>query len=350
MSNLIEKFSEKIQELAEYSITKPDKHTIGISLIINPEAARFRKRHTTKSLIKTLDDKISEAKGEHYWRRKIEFNAYVTECRGHASIIARDIAESKSDNIYDLMIVASGDGGYNEVCSGLVESSIPKTKNIRLIPLPVSFGNDACAVKDLYQALDFVIRPYPTEKIHMLKILDNQNNLSYACNVASIGLDGRITGIANNIKGIFGKQSYMIASKIGPLLYYLQNPKSRIAHIVLYTKAKEQQHYQFPSLLMAVGCKGHSNYGRGMKILPDDNNVCVIDYMNLYRLLTQEKKLYTGYHGDLPEVHFSTCSKVAYSSEFPSWMQRDGEYTKLSVDMFPITFELLKTRLTKVIR
>jgi len=100
---------------------------------------------------------------------------------------------------------------------------------------------------------------------------------------------------------------------------------------------------------LAIGRSGLLTYGGGIKILPNKNNVCVVEPMSLIKLFKSKKLLFNGHHGVLQEVSFYDCKKVvvekcAYKIPF----QFDGEALWLHPWEFPLVFEQFNEKIKMV--
>ena len=349
MNDTLNEFTGRVKELIGLS-RKPTKRVVDVHLIVNPKAGRFRRESTIDTIVKGLEEEIVKIKHSNHYTRYIHFEEYRTEFEGHADEFGHKIAAEPTDSAYKLIIVASGDGGYNEVCSGILKTK-NKTRDIRLLHVPLGSGNDTAEVKDIKQSYELITGAHKIKKGNAVKISDSAGDVSYAFNIASIGLDGYVAHVANEIKKVFGETSYWVASKIAPISYYLRKPSSSIDFFTVYYPigTSNWEHYQNNRLITAIGAKGNSEYGHGMKILPDENNVCTVQHMNLLRLLQNEPIFYKGQHGILPEVHFYKSNRIEFKSTQPLWLQRDGQTSKVSLKQYPLIFEIMEKCINKVI-
>jgi diacylglycerol kinase family enzyme len=346
--DILEQFSGRVRELIGFSRQPPKTKLVDVHMIVNPKAGRFRRKSTLEEIINGLEEKIIRIKDSNYYNRYIRFSEYLTKNQGHAIELAQNIVDAPSDHAYKLIIVVSGDGGYNEVCTGILQAKRP-TKDIRVLHIPFGSGNDTAEIKDLDESYDLITGSHNTKTVNVLKVSDGYAHNSYAFNIASIGIDGYIAQVANDIKKVFGKASYWVASKIAPISFYTKMPRYNDDFIRVFTNNNSKKDVYGNHLIIAMGCKGYSEYGHGMKILPDENNVCIIDYMGLFRLMKSEKKLYNGKHGSLPEVHFYASPRIEIRSNLPLWLQRDGETSQVRVKNLPLIFHLLENKIQKVI-
>jgi diacylglycerol kinase family enzyme len=347
MNDTLKEFAGKVKELIGLS-RKPTKRLIDVHLIVNPKAGRFRRESTIDTIVKGLEEEIIKIKHSNHYTRYIHFDEYHTEYEGHADEFGQKIASEPTDSDYKLIIVASGDGGYNEVCSGILKTIKP-TKDIRLLHVPLGSGNDTAEVKDIRESYGLITGSHKVKNANAVKISDSAGDVSYAFNIASIGLDGYVAHVANEIKKVFGETSYWVASKIAPISYYLRKSASRIDFFTVYNDKGTIELYQNNHLITAMGAKGNSEYGHGMQILPDENNVCTVQHMNLLRLLQNEPIFYKGQHGILPEVNFYKSNRIEFKSTQPLWLQRDGQTCQVSLKQYPLIFEIIENCIKKVI-
>jgi len=348
MNKVVDEFSGRIKDLIQYSKIPIEKKLIGVYLLVNPKAKRFRRKRTIDNTIKELENKIMQTKKESHYRREIEFQTYITQFSREATYLAKQIVETQVDYAYKLFIIAGGDGTYNEIGSGILEANIQKNDDIRLLHFPSGFGNDITEAKDHTHIYDLILGSHKTKKVNALRITDNKENRYYAFNTASLGLDGLVTAFANSFKKRFGGISYKLASVLA-LPFYTGFYRIKTAHITLYPKNQAKQEFNNSYLIVLMGCKGNSTYGHGMKVLPDSNNVCVVEKMNIFKVIKEEGKFYEGLHNELDEVRFYSCNKLQFDSKSNFFMQYDGESKALKKEHFPITLELLKNRLNKIV-
>jgi diacylglycerol kinase family enzyme len=105
----------------------------------------------------------------------------------------------------------------------------------------------------------------------------------------------------------------------------------------------------FVPSMVVMGITGGRTYGGHLKVLPGEENVCLVGRMTLMAKIRNKKLFYNGGHGVLPEVSFhrATRMEVAYNGSIP--MQLDGEVTWLGPQDFPLRMDVLQPRI-KVLR
>ena len=83
-----------------------------------------------------------------------------------------------------------------------------------------------------------------------------------------------------------------------------------------------------------------------MQVLPGRENVCMIAEMSVLKKIRSKKLLFHGLHGELPEVHFATAGRVDIEYQGGMPLQLDGELTWLAAADFPLSFRVLRPRIS----
>ncbi len=158
-----------------------------VSLIINPIAGNRAFRS-----IKRIEDLL---------KKRVSFTIHVTRCKGDAFLFARRPQKA------DLIIVAGGDGTFNEVVNGLLNSG----NDIPLAFLPLGTTNvlakELGIPEDIDKAVNLALTNTP-RKISLGRI-----NGRYFVLMAGIGFDGEaVFRVRDNlIKRLSGKGAYVLS-------------------------------------------------------------------------------------------------------------------------------------------
>ena len=180
---------------------------------------------------------------------KVPVDIIATEGRGHARSMARKLA----DNHKNLMIVsASGDGGYNEIVNGVLESKNPSTV-LGLLPA----GN----ANDHYHFVHHgnVLKRIQTERVEyidVMKISTSSGNTIYAHSYAGLGMTSQINDILMNY-------SFNPVREVGLVLKHIF--RARPVNVVIDGHVE-----QLDNLILL-------NSGRMSKVLKNRNKSSIFD-------------------------------------------------------------------------
>lgn len=151
-------------------------------------------------------------------KRGLNVHLLLTEKRGDAKLFADGLANQPST----LVIAAGGDGTYNEVANGLINSNTP------MAILPV--GTTSVLARELKMpyklegAVDFILNG-KEEMVHLgiIKSLDNPDYKRYFLLMTGAGFDGEaVFGVNEKIKKLTGKGGYIL-SGLNVLFRYKPN-------------------------------------------------------------------------------------------------------------------------------
>lgn len=179
----------------------------------------------------------------------IDFETYLTKKAGDAEIFARLVKEK---NLSDcLVLVAGGDGTYNEVVNGLAFSEIP----MAILPMGTSsvLAREIKLTNNLESAFKSVLSGKP-HKIHLGKIKNSEKERLFIL-MAGVGFDGEaVYGVKKKEKQYLGKIAYFLSGirtiiKYSPDLLKIVNSNEKTAYTAVVAKA--------------------SCYGGSFKIAPD---------------------------------------------------------------------------------
>jgi YegS/Rv2252/BmrU family lipid kinase len=272
--------------------------------IINPAAGKGK----NIKLIPSIENIFKDKKDKYF----IE----VTKEVGHATVIAKSYSERGTYRIYSV----GGDGTLNEVLNGMVNSSSS------LVVIPSGTGNDF--IKSIY---DF----NKQDKIEdiLLKMINGKEkyidlcevNGRYFINIASVGFDAEVA--YNTIKFkklpfVGGKLAYILG-----IIITVFNYKSYNLNIDI-----DGRKLKLNGLLVAIANGRY--YGGGINVAPkaeiDDGlfNICAIEKVGRFKILTLFPKVIKGTHAEIKEVSFYSGSKIKIDSEDHIAFNIDGEITR----------------------
>ncbi|MEK7238106.1 MAG: diacylglycerol kinase family protein, partial [Nitrospirota bacterium] len=191
---------------------------MNVNLIVNPIAGNKALRS-----IKNIEDLLN---------KKASLTTFITQKKGDAELFARQItSEFRGDNPPlppftkggqggDLVIIAGGDGTFNEVINGMLSSKESAAKK-KIVPLAfIPLGTTNVLAKELNIPEDVGKAVHLALTGAAKKISLGRINGRYFALMAGIGFDGEtVLRVKDSIKKISGKEAY-IFSGIKALIKY----------------------------------------------------------------------------------------------------------------------------------
>lgn len=348
--DLISAYANGVSELTRFSHAE-EQPPLVVDVIVNPHAGFFKSRGMVAHRIRELEQKLAELR-ERAPRRRVEINrVHYTERPGHARRIAEEILgdEARSPSgIERLVIGCGGDGTSNEICTALVGADGALLERLKLLRLPLGTGNDVADAHTFEEAYDLILGDQNVTRTGALLVTAADGSRRFSFNIASIGLDAYIAGLTNRFKRVIPGDAYKSLVDLGSL-FYGQKVKQLPMNISLHGAAGETRIDSLVPSMLVVGISGGRTYGGHLRVLPAEDNVCVVARMNVLAKIRNKKLFYEGRHGVLPEVSFYGAQKVEieYKGSIP--MQLDGEMVGLTPRDFPVRMEVLGPRI-KVLR
>ncbi len=185
------------------------------NLVVNPIAGN-RTSRSIKKILNLLEGKVS-------------LTTFITEKKGDAFVFSGGLSNT------DLIIVAGGDGTFNEVVNGVLSSQKPVTekKNTCLALLPLGTTNvlakELGIPEDIEKAVHLALTG-TAKKISLGRI-----NGRFFTLMAGIGFDGEtVFKVKETIKKISGKGAYILSgintlTKYNPPLIQVKTPEGTFA-------------------------------------------------------------------------------------------------------------------------
>jgi len=292
-----------------------------VSLIINPIAGNraFRSINLIESLLR---DRVSS------------LTTHITSYRGDAF----SFAQRRHND--DLIMVAGGDGTFNEVVNGLVSGG----NDIPLAFLPLGTTNvlakELGIPEDVEEAIALGLTGTP-KRISLGRIVITPYSspiTRYFCLMAGIGFDGTaVSRVRDNIvKKISGKGAYVLAGLKTWLSYSL--PPIRV----------ETPDGRFEGHTAIIGKA--SCYGGYYKVTPDASltepvlDICLFKGGSRMDLLRYVYGIFRRRHLNYQDVLYRKYSEVEVTSTTPVHIQVDGDYfgtTPAFIDVVPDAIRLI---------
>jgi len=316
----------------------------GALLVANPTAGGFtrpsyaRQRHAELKTLKERAASLPVKTG----RPKLEL--CLTKQPSHAGELARDFfaaarAKGLRDNEFRLVMPAGGDGTSHEVLSALMELPPDERRHYAVLRLPFGTGNDGSDGRDLLVCLGRLLGPCEAAAKAAILVtpkLAGGKGQIWSFNIASFGIDAYTVHMTNKFKTIFPGDFYKVWLDIAAVFYDLAWP-SRVLGLKAYSAAGTLvRDFERALLLIAMGVSGNRQYGSNKRILPDEDNVCAISQMSLFRKLAVKGPLQNGGHKAFHEADLFSADRLVIDYPDRLLFQADGEVTRFEAGDFPI--------------
>lgn len=230
-----------------------------VTLIANPTAGGGVQREIQKAV------SILRMRG-------YDVNLLLTQKRSDATTFAKAIAEefkkpvstAGANDVRPMVIVAGGDGTYNEVANGLAASGIP----MAILPLGTTsvLAREIGVPASVEKALDIALKQ-KVQKIHLGEITfmtPKGKETRYFVLMAGIGFDGEaVFGVSETLKKLSGKGAYVL-NGLKTLLRYNPGPLTITAKIMLAGRPSDTIIKSYTAI---VG--NASRYGGDFRATPD---------------------------------------------------------------------------------
>ncbi len=358
-------FEQKLKTLISRSRVI-DASTVAVRVIVNLYAGGFSRALKLEQSHGMLDRLLEETQSlpEH---KPASWEVITTAASRHATQIANDLLEESAlkSNQQWLVILACGDGTTWEFLDGLTRAPAEIVDRFTLLRLPLGTGNDGTDGWTLEDSLsrlfdDGIIMKQPYVTIHTApqgKQSKSSASGFRAFNIVSIGLDAFVAHMTNKLKKKLPGDSFKLWLDLATVFYdsiyktgtmriegkgtlaAFQSGASR-KYAARITADAERFTIEGKFLLLAVGADGRRTYGSHQLILPDENNVCLIEKMSLLRKIKLKTPIVSGEHKKFPEVILAQSKELIVYYDETILMQMDGESVKLEPEDFPLNVKV----------
>ncbi len=267
-------------------------------------------------------------------KKGISFRSEFTQHPLHAT----EIVQTAIQEGYRKILVAGGDGTYNEVINGIFDQKAVDTQTITLAMLPLGTGNDWVRMMKIPLDWEEAINLLETGKtilqdVGLVKYTEgDQQKERYFVNVTGLGFDAYIA--ANYLQGKknLGQYSYFTSILRGLIKYKNQS--------VEFTVNGQKREEKIFTLAVGIG----QFFGAGMKITPnaksDDGlfDITLIKDVSKLTVIGQLSNLYSGAFIKHPKVETLQCTEISISSKEKVYLQMDGEL----IGHTPANFAIIK--------
>lgn len=236
-----------------------------------------------------------------------------------------------------IVVSLGGDGTHNHCMAAGIDSP----EEILFLRVPLGSGNDATdlSLKEFLSRLNGGFAERWNPAVEMIP-RGSETPRYFAFNIASLGIDAFITAMHDRWRQILPGNTYRLLVNLAVLRYerLVDLQPSRLTVISPVGGAITAGLAR--RTLIAFGASGHRTYGDHMRVLPGEENLCVIGSAGLRDKLRMKRLFYQGEH-----VHEAITSMyraqevvIDYAGTLP--LQVDGEAAWISEDAFPIRIRL----------
>ncbi len=321
-----------------------------VTVIENPVAGGFTRKREAAQNRAWLVEALERADAMPVRTESCGVTVLETKASGHAQSLARDVisaalADDEPNALY-LIVSAGGDGTsleiQTELAHAFLEEGLAKIpERICILRLPLGTGNDGSDGRTLDATLRLLTEKSRIVRRRAVRVFPNggEKNPWYAFNIASVGIDAFITHMTNRVKKIFPGDFYKIWVDLACLFYNRIYKVGELA-VRAYLDGKEVKNHRERMVLYVMGESGHRTYGSNQKILPDDDNVCGVREMPLFKKLSMRPHFKNGTHRPFPSTVLYSADRLVLDYANPILVQLDGETHRLGAASFPLTMEL----------
>jgi len=278
-----------------------------------------------------VNPNAGNGKGVKDWKRiaglldknGIKYKMALTEKRGHATIMTRDLIGSG----YRKFISVGGDGTLNEIVNGIFSQDHCLPTDCTISKIPVGTGNDwgrMFGIPLVYEGAVKVIRE-GLQMRHDVGYINyregGKEEKRYFINIAGLGFESIVVKKTNSQKekGKSNKAIYFW-NLLSSLISY-RNIQADITIDGKQVKAK----------IFSINVGNGRYCGGGMRqtpeALPDDGllDVTIIREIGRIEIIRSLKLLYDGTLLSHPRIDGYRCSNIRVESVLPLYVEADGE-------------------------
>jgi diacylglycerol kinase family enzyme len=313
-----------------------------VLLLLNPLAGGFTNRRIKNKNIKSLHKVWQFYKINGTNNALIE--TFSVQNKGEATTFLNNYANQNMGST-SFVISLGGDGFTGEVLTALDKQPDLFKEHLVFLATPMGTGNDGSSSATLAESA-YLIAEGPTQgrltPAKLIKVQAKNKPLYTAYNVSSLGIDAFIAHITDKIKHYLPGNSYKLMVDIGALFYdaFFKVGNSEVD--ALLTNGKHH-YFKRKLLLFCVGYEGGARYGGGKTVIPGNENVCALSYMNVWKRIIYRQKIARGEHRHLAETDLFSANSISYNYSGKILLNIDGEIELLEASNFPVTFTLITT-------
>jgi YegS/Rv2252/BmrU family lipid kinase len=253
-----------------------------------------------------------------------EYLLHITSSIEDARLRAREFADLGIERI----VAVGGDGTFNEVANGILESNARPALGI--VPagtgcdLPRTLGVPTGVAESLVFAMSADARPMD---VGLAKTSTGQR---YFLNVAGMGFDAKVANRAQQKKRLTGKKAYMVALAQELTDFGYIEVRMEVNGKEIATKAV------FVSVANAQFLAGGFHFAPMARIDDGLLDLAIIDDISLPGFVKAVPSVMRGKHLSNPHWSHDTTTHVKVTASTPALVQVDGEIVGTSPAEFSI--------------
>jgi YegS/Rv2252/BmrU family lipid kinase len=253
-----------------------------------------------------------------------EYLLHITSSIEDARLRAREFADLGIERI----VAVGGDGTFNEVANGILESNARPALGI--VPagtgcdLPRTLGVPTGIAESLVFAMSADARPMD------VGLAKTSTGERYFLNVAGMGFDAKVANRAQQKKRLTGKKAYMVALAQELTDFGYIDVRIEVDGKEIATKAV------FVSVANAQFLAGGFHFAPMARIDDGLHDLAIIDDISLPGFVKAVPSVMRGKHLSNPHWSHDTTTRVKVTASTPALVQVDGEIVGTSPAEFSI--------------
>ncbi|MFO8064650.1 MAG: diacylglycerol/lipid kinase family protein [Spirochaetota bacterium] len=312
---------------------------LSIDIVLNTKAGALAHKRRLKKVERVFRLFTDGLEGERRSADSVAVRYHFTQYHGHAREIARRILlVNTCARCRRVVVSLGGDGTHGDLLSVLSTGPSEVTERMIVFRVPLGSGNDGADDPLLVNALRLMLSAETAHGVSYIAVQTADGRRLDAFNIVSVGIDAFVTDVSARLKKLAPGNLYRIAAAVSAAFYQLLLPLGRM-RVVLTAPNGASMHREGGFLLVAMGPTGRRNYGNGMRILPNGDNVCLVRRLSALRILLLKGLMYRGEHVGLDAVETQSAGALTVAYDRKLTLQCDGEAQWLLPSDFPIRFE-----------
>ncbi|MFA7565768.1 MAG: diacylglycerol kinase family protein [Alkalispirochaeta sp.] len=301
--------------------------------IANSFAGTRQRRRRTVSLASGYPEVYDSAACEIHWTGSPE----------EAAAVIRGLSAGHRPGDETPVVVSLGGDGTHNHC---LRAGMDAPDTVTFLRVPLGSGNDAgstASLREFFEILNGSLRERFIPAVEVVRLGNPEAPVDAAFNIASVGIDAFITAMHDKWRTVLPGNTYRLLVNMAVLRYerLVNMGPSRL------TLASENGTGEIlddgfrPRTLIAMGVSGGRTYGDHMRVLPGEENICVLGKANLFDKFRMKRLFYAGRHVEEPLTTMYRSEEIVleYDGRLP--LQMDGEALWLEKKDFPLRMRML---------
>lgn len=291
-----------------------------------------------------INEQAGNGKGKRIWQKMSRqlttpYTAFKTSSTGHASFIAKDIAEKQEET---LIVVIGGDGTIHEVANSCIHA-----KWLTIGCLKAGSGNDFGRAFYAFESATDIERFMQQPKIDVIdtgKISDR-----YFINNCGIGFDAYISTVVNTSR----VKKWLNKIRLGKLSYTYYVILGLLTFKTFTLQIKTGDDTQTFRDVWFATVSNQPYFGGGMKISPTSKatdgqlELTVVHNLPKLKFLLMFGSVFFGAHTRFKEVKQLTSNEFEWTIDYALPCHTDGEHfvmhpSKSQIQVVPASLSVAK--------